>query len=251
MFYTYRQNNSGGSFSFDEDGISVYVIVEADSASEADSKAREIGLYFDGIGDCSCCGSRWSSNANSYWGDDTKGDAVPSIYGEPVEQVEESWTWMGDRPEGFIHYRNGNIDSIRVVDGNFQVQIWREVAKPEPVKVYVATSGSYSDYTVEAVFRNKEDAQAYKLADDWLEFVLMDGPADVRPHYLATWNQRSGEWSSSHDSLYDGNDDVSVTDGSDYLNNPWIRVTGWDRERVFKVLGERKAELLAKTAGIV
>jgi hypothetical protein len=250
MFWTYRQNNSGGYFDYDEDGISVYVIVEADSADDANGRAKAIGLYWDGYGDCDCCGNRWSAMSSDTWWAD-KGDAVPSIYNTPVEQVEESWTWMGDRPEGFVHYANGNISSLRVVDGKFQLQTWREVAKPEPTKVYVATSGSYSDYTVEGVFRNKEDAEAYALADDLLEFVLMDGPADVRPYYMATWNERSGDWTNSFDQLYDGNDEVVVQDGTDYLSNPWIRVTGWDKERVLKALGDRKAALVAEKAGIV
>ncbi|MEU7863450.1 hypothetical protein [Nonomuraea sp. NPDC049141] len=249
MFYTYRQNNSGGVFDFDENGISVYVIVEAESASEADRKGQEIGLYYDGRGDCSCCGNRWSSVADSWYGD-SKGDEVPSIYGTPVEQTGDRWPWMGDRPEGFIHYSNGNIDSIRAVGGNFQVETWREVVKAEPKKVYVATSGCYSDYSVEAVFLHKEDAEAYSLADDVLEMILQEGPADVRPNYLATWTKHNGDSDWSYDQLYDGDDTVKATSGKTYLGDPWVRVTGWDKERVLKVLGERKAELLAEMAGV-
>ena len=57
MFYTYRQNNSGGTFVYDESaGISVNVIIEANSREQAKRRAEQIGLYFDGQMDCDCCG---------------------------------------------------------------------------------------------------------------------------------------------------------------------------------------------------
>lgn len=62
-WYHYCQNNSGGSHEYDASrGISVDVYVEADSADEANERALEIGLYFDGVDggrDCDCCGNRW------------------------------------------------------------------------------------------------------------------------------------------------------------------------------------------------
>jgi hypothetical protein len=64
-FYCYRQNNSGGHFHVEESqGIDAYVVIEADSPSEANSKAEDIGIYFNGCEndmDCSCCGDRWYS----------------------------------------------------------------------------------------------------------------------------------------------------------------------------------------------
>ena len=66
-WYVYHQNNSGGSFVHDpENGIGYEVIVEASSAKQADALASAIGLYFDGAGDCSCCGNRWSEK-DVYW----------------------------------------------------------------------------------------------------------------------------------------------------------------------------------------
>lgn len=52
MFYEFRQNNSGGVFEIDESrGISLHVIVEADTAEEANERAQRIGLYFNGVED--------------------------------------------------------------------------------------------------------------------------------------------------------------------------------------------------------
>jgi hypothetical protein len=103
-FFEFNQNNSGGGFDFDEDaGITHIVIIEADSAEEANSKAESIGLYFDGEGDCSCCGDRWYEAYGS-------GDAVPSYYGEPVQDVV--WTglnhkWIKGGPEVYVHFKDG------------------------------------------------------------------------------------------------------------------------------------------------
>lgn len=78
-FYTFIQNNSGGSFS----GPAHYVIVEADSPDEANSIAQaRADIYFDGCDkgwDCYCCGDRWYSMDD--W---DEADKVPSIYTEPV-----------------------------------------------------------------------------------------------------------------------------------------------------------------------
>jgi hypothetical protein len=60
-WYEFRQNNSGGSFQMDDE-VTVHVLIQAASAREADIKAEDIGIYFDGVRDgcdCDCCGDRW------------------------------------------------------------------------------------------------------------------------------------------------------------------------------------------------
>ena len=54
-YYEYSQNNSGGSFT----KPAITVFIEADSPEAADVVAVKNGLYFDGDGDCECCGDRW------------------------------------------------------------------------------------------------------------------------------------------------------------------------------------------------
>lgn len=75
MFYTFNQNNSGGSFVYN-DTVCKYVIVEANTAEEANRRAETLGLYFDGKYDCPCCGNRWSEQ----W--DSEGETEPLIYGK-------------------------------------------------------------------------------------------------------------------------------------------------------------------------
>ena len=79
-FFTYHQNNTYGRW---DTKMPRLLIVEASDAKTADLVAEANGVYFDGVTnghDCGCCGDRW----NRAWGD---GDDAPSIYGEPIMDV--------------------------------------------------------------------------------------------------------------------------------------------------------------------
>lgn len=60
--FRFRQNNSGGNFIVN-DTVDVNVVIEAESADQANEIAtRYLGIYFNGVDnerDCSCCGDRW------------------------------------------------------------------------------------------------------------------------------------------------------------------------------------------------
>ena len=101
MFYTFDQNNSGGSF-VRNNRLAEYVIIEADSAKEANSRAEDIGIYFGGEDDCPCCGDRW------YEANDCNADNEPSIHGVPVGKVTASFY----RSVAVIHYTNGVVDTV-------------------------------------------------------------------------------------------------------------------------------------------
>lgn len=104
MFYTFRQNNSGGYFEIN-DSVKHYVIIEANSAEEANNIASEnTVIYFDGVYkniDCECCGDRW------YRHDESDGTEVPTIYGVDVFKYED--TLSSYRPEYVIYYKDGRI----------------------------------------------------------------------------------------------------------------------------------------------
>lgn len=82
MFYTFWQNNSGGSFCENKrTGIATFVIIEARDADHANERAEKIGLYFDGVNsgvDCPCCGDRWDKVG------ERDGTEQPTIYGKLV-----------------------------------------------------------------------------------------------------------------------------------------------------------------------
>lgn len=75
-FYEYMQNNSGGYYVKGP----MLLIIEADSAVEADMIAEENGAYFYGVHkgyDCKCCGDRWGT----FWGTPTD---VPMYYNRVI-----------------------------------------------------------------------------------------------------------------------------------------------------------------------
>ena len=87
-FYTFNQNNSVGFFVGPE-----YVIIEADSADDANMIALDHDVYFNGCvtgNDCECCGDRW------YEVDESDATEKPEIYSEdPAKYVD----YKGEKPE--------------------------------------------------------------------------------------------------------------------------------------------------------
>jgi hypothetical protein len=120
-YYTFRQNNSGGSFDIEHDrGISIAVIIEAETADQANNRAESIGLYFDGCDkgmDCECCGDRW------YRADEYDGKNEPEIYGTKLIEIPEykirnpdntKRGWHVDR--GYVHMLDGTIKAMETIE---------------------------------------------------------------------------------------------------------------------------------------
>ena len=108
MYFTFNQNNSGGTFDLDkEQGITYFVIIEADDFDDANDRAENIGLYFDGIGDCPCCGDRWHKQDCS-----EDGTEVPNVYERsPAEYVESKInSWMEAGYGVAVHHKSGKVD---------------------------------------------------------------------------------------------------------------------------------------------
>ena len=117
-FFTFRQNNSGGSFVVDsERGIGYMVCIEAENAEKACERAREIGLYFNGRGDCSCCGPRWSEV------DDDDALPYPGVYGRTLWAHKPFF----DVPS-FIHYAVERT-IVRVDHDGTEPAFWAQICQ--------------------------------------------------------------------------------------------------------------------------
>jgi hypothetical protein len=104
MFFTFNQNNSGGRFR----GPAYYVIIEADTPTEANNIAENHGVYFDGCRDgtdCECCGDRW------YPVSAHDGHPEPMIYGMAVNIAAPSRTLEDGAEfcEVMIVYKDGRV----------------------------------------------------------------------------------------------------------------------------------------------
>ena len=103
-FYTFGQNNPGGSFIVD-DTVCHFVIIEADTAGEANDLAEYKGIYFNGCDDdidCPCCGDRWYT-VGKY--DETD---EPLIYSEKPENYSDMFTERGG-VYCRVYYQNGDV----------------------------------------------------------------------------------------------------------------------------------------------
>jgi hypothetical protein len=124
LFYHYSQNNTGGSFDIDsEKGISANVIIEARSAAEADRIAEGLGLYFDGEGDCSCCGTRWTAQEDA-WTDN--GTLEPSLYGVNVDAYYDNPDGWGFtyyyQHDAYVHYLDGRVLGYQYPNSRIEIE---------------------------------------------------------------------------------------------------------------------------------
>lgn len=105
-FYTYIQNKTGGVYSHNEN-LAKNVIIEAEDAYTANTFAKELGIYFDGDGDCTCCGKRWTefniTDAGTYY---------PEIDSEEI-----TYTYKPEFPEEniltvIVYFQDGRVLKI-------------------------------------------------------------------------------------------------------------------------------------------
>ncbi len=120
-----------------------------------------------------------------------------------------------------------------------------DIKKEGMVKVYVVTSGSYSDYRIEEIFKKKVDAEA-------LASVLSDGNGvdewEVNTRRVvplwSIWMKRNGdldeEYGGPHVNTGCGEDIYTYEDGSGEFS-----ILADTLERAIKVANERRAIILS------
>jgi hypothetical protein len=124
------------------------------------------------------------------------------------------------------------------------------------VKVYIATSGQYSDFRIQHVFANREDAEEYGGADDVTEYEVQEGPVPRRCWYTILWTPAVPD--REGDGLFMANPhergEARDFTGGDQASHHWtmrqnetvLCVQGWDLDRVHKVYSEQRAQYLAR-----
>lgn len=106
-YFEYSQNNSGGVFIHDKD-VAEFVIIEAPDAEAANTRAEEIGIYFDGCEDgrdCRCCGDRWHHAWN-------KGFSKPMLYGEPLARYQSDYG--SSRESVYVYHADGQFEAWKL-----------------------------------------------------------------------------------------------------------------------------------------
>lgn len=130
------------------------------------------------------------------------------------------------------------------------------------MKVYLATSGDHGDYSILRVFRNREDAEAYELADDIDEREVEEGPVDVRRWHGLYWYSWCPDLAFNERGQ---TNPVTVSEPREYdpvqqVGHWWtvyearsgspgghqLTVCGWDWQAVQKVYAEQRAQYMAK-----
>lgn len=112
--YEYTQNNSGGSFMVDSK-LCHRLFIEAKTQKEADLKALDMGVYFNGCDDdidCPCCGDRWHEGSEVevpvvY---DKKRSLVFSTIEGYAQHLADGFGWTS--PEARIFFADGSVKEV-------------------------------------------------------------------------------------------------------------------------------------------
>lgn len=120
------------------------------------------------------------------------------------------------------------------------------------MKVWLATSGEYSDFSVVKVFAREEDARAYGLADSVVEWEVNEGPVLTRIVKRLIWHPARPE-ADGNPWIHSDRRDVDDSPGVKHRWVPaqpgmetYLIVEGWDAEGVNKVYSEQCAQYIAR-----
>lgn len=118
------------------------------------------------------------------------------------------------------------------------------------MKVYLATAGEYADYRVLRVFADKEDAEAYTLADRVEDFEVHMGPISTHTKYYLEWYSGESDsdenpFLSQHQEEYNGSLTQYAWRNYGHRSAPTLNVEGWTSEDVHRVYKAQRAKFLA------
>ena len=119
-WFEWSQNNSGGSF-INDGKVTHRVWIEAHTLREAEAKAFDLGIYYNGCADgrdCSCCGDRWYSPEQYEFPMDYRDYSYPTGYEDLVfnspegyaQYLKDQYGW--EEPDSILYHQNGNITKV-------------------------------------------------------------------------------------------------------------------------------------------
>ena len=136
-----------------------------------------------------------------------------------------------------------------------EVHLEKEMSKIDKDKVYVVTSGDYSDYDIRAIFTTKELAEKYKQS-----FIKKDGYRsyfnDIEEYELDAYSEelKNGYKRFNVIMRKDGNT-ISVEPNDNYFeqinkisffnNNIYILVIAKDENHAIKIVNEKRTQIIA------
>lgn len=126
-------------------------------------------------------------------------------------------------------------------------------------KVFVVTSGEYSDYGIDAIFSTRELAKAFiDMFDknEWKDFNIEEwdiNPNEThlkqnrKPYFLRINKVGDVKDLEVADSAYGFKQDISFADISYTVNDEWMNVRCFanDNAHAVKIAGEKRAQILA------
>ena len=203
MFYTFRQNNSGGYFIQNED-VDLYLIVEGCSEEDIEIRAEKIVEGYSEY--CECCGERWDTDIFDEL------DEEPMIRDVSVYKYDAKYTnekaiiyylngtkdivdlsikakekIIDERGKNSFHIEiNGDLDQMFFIYGNekylipkgidFKQVIDRGMAKIDGVEaldfeVFKGINLIYKDIESDLISENTNSKEAYRLALKFKDYV--------------------------------------------------------------------------------
>lgn len=126
-------------------------------------------------------------------------------------------------------------------------------------KVFVVTSGDYSDYGIDAIFSTRDLAQAFIdafKANKWHEMDIEEWDLDPnkihfkqnrKPYFLRINKKGDVKDLEVADSAYGFKQDIPDAEISYTANNEWMNINCFanDENHAVKIAGEKRAQILA------
>lgn len=133
----------------------------------------------------------------------------------------------------------------------------------QPTKVYIVTSGSYSDYRIMRVYLDKDEAERFVESynstkpGEYADIEAWDVGSPAKEHegpgWVAnSWIEMAGSPYVKHENIHTEwiHEPANTKAKIEVLNDYFVKVIGYSREHVEKTLHDTVAQIKARSEGI-